>query len=152
MISFMKVMSLLRCNMAFGRLVKLVMNCFKDVFAFLLFFMAWVFIFAKLFQITGAEIDEEEYPRVPLLSYYLFTFRATLGETTPPTYYFWEEMIKLEKEDERGASFPTFMIYVIWIVWFLNLFMNTVILLNFLIAIIGQSFETVISNRLTYQY
>lgn len=44
------------------------------------------------------------------------------------------------------------MVYLIWVIWFLNLLMNMVILLNFLIAIISQSFETVISNRLIFEY
>ena len=44
------------------------------------------------------------------------------------------------------------MVYLIWLIWFLNLFMNLIILLNFLIAIISQSYDRVISNRLTYQY
>ena len=49
-------------------------------------------------------------------------------------------------------SFASIMVYLIWLIWFLNLFMNMVIMLNFMIAIISQSFETVITNRLTYEY
>ena len=71
LISFMKILSLLRCNIAFGKLVKLIINCLKDVFAFSLFFLAWVLIFAKLFIIVGAEFDEEEYPMIPTLAFYL---------------------------------------------------------------------------------
>lgn len=44
------------------------------------------------------------------------------------------------------------MIYLIYLVWFLNLFMNMVILLNFLIAIISQSYDRVISNKLVNLY
>lgn len=92
LISFFKALSLLRCNEQFGQLVTLVFSCFKDVMVFNLFFMSWVFVFAKLFQIMGVEFDEEEYPLVPLLAFYLQTFRASLGESTPPQYNIWISM------------------------------------------------------------
>lgn len=45
-----------------------------------------------------------------------------------------------------------FMVYLIWIIWFANLFINMIILLNFLIAIISQSYEQVISNKQIFRY
>lgn len=44
------------------------------------------------------------------------------------------------------------MIYFIWILWFLNQFFNLIILLNFLIAIVSQSYDRVISESINYQY
>lgn len=156
LISFLKILSLLRSNVAFGTLVKLIINCFYEVFYFSLFFVAWVVIFAKLFIIAGAEFDEDDYPFLPLLGFYLQTFRAALGESSPPQYHYWQEMLNSDLDQQLSSkpiwSFPIIMIYTIWIIWFLNLFINMVIMLNFMIAIISQSFETVITNRLMYQY
>ena len=44
------------------------------------------------------------------------------------------------------------MIYMVWILWFLNQFFNSIILFNFLIAIVSQSYDWVISNKLDYEY
>ena len=44
------------------------------------------------------------------------------------------------------------IIYLIWIVWFFNLAVNMILLLNFLIAIISQSYDRVISNRMINRY
>lgn len=44
------------------------------------------------------------------------------------------------------------MIYMIWMIWFLNLFLNCIILLNFLIAIVSQSYDNVLTNSMNYMY
>ena len=44
------------------------------------------------------------------------------------------------------------MIYMVWTLWFLNQFFNSIILFNFLIAIVSQSYDRVISNKLDYEY
>ena len=45
-----------------------------------------------------------------------------------------------------------FSIYQIWILWFLNQYFNNIILLSFLIAIIGQSYTSVIQNSQMFEY
>jgi hypothetical protein len=45
-----------------------------------------------------------------------------------------------------------FVIYMIWALWFINLLVNMIILLNFLIAIVSQSYDRVLSNSLNYEY
>lgn len=44
------------------------------------------------------------------------------------------------------------MIYMIWTLWFFNQFFNLIILLNFLIAIVSQSYDRVCSERMNYEY
>lgn len=44
------------------------------------------------------------------------------------------------------------MVCFIWILWFANQFLNLIILLNFLIAIISQSYDNVMSKSLEYKY
>jgi hypothetical protein len=39
------------------------------------------------------------------------------------------------------------MIAMIWIFWLLNLFLNLIILLNFLIAVISQTYDQVIAEQ-----
>lgn len=51
--------------------------------------MANILVFALLLQILGVEVEEDDYPLIPTAAYYLFTFRAALGESEPPKYSFW---------------------------------------------------------------
>jgi len=44
------------------------------------------------------------------------------------------------------------MINLIWLVWLGNQFVNLIILLNFLIAVISQTYEKVISQQQTHNY
>mmetsp|Transcript_8619 Transcript_8619/g.14572 ORF Transcript_8619/g.14572 Transcript_8619/m.14572 type:complete len:89 (-) Transcript_8619:259-525(-) len=44
------------------------------------------------------------------------------------------------------------LISIVWVMWCLNQFVNLVILLNFLIAVISQVYEKVISQQFTYVY
>ena len=44
------------------------------------------------------------------------------------------------------------MLVLIWMFWFINSFIVLIILLNFLISIVSQSFESVMSQRNIYKY
>lgn len=59
-------------------------------------------------------------------------------------------MHKFEKSGTWGYS--QIMIYIIWLIWMFNQIFNLIILLNFLIAIVSQSYDRVISASIQYQY
>ena len=44
------------------------------------------------------------------------------------------------------------MIFLIWFVWFFNQFINFIIMSNFLIAIVSQSYEQTQTNCVFYEY
>lgn len=44
------------------------------------------------------------------------------------------------------------MIYLIWIMWIINKVLMLIVLLNFLIAIISQSYEESMSKEIIYRY
>ena len=44
------------------------------------------------------------------------------------------------------------MITLIWIVWVSSLYIMVIMMLNFLIAIISQSYENVMSQQIVFQY
>jgi len=45
-----------------------------------------------------------------------------------------------------------FIIYMIWAFWFLNQFLILIVLLNFLIAVISQSYENVMNSAQQFKY
>ena len=44
------------------------------------------------------------------------------------------------------------MVTLIWIVWTSSLYIMVIMMLNFLIAIISQSYENVMSQQIVFQY
>jgi len=44
------------------------------------------------------------------------------------------------------------IIYLLWLLWFLNIFLMLIMLLNFLIAVISQTYERVASSQISYTY
>ena len=102
-----------------------------------------------LYAILGIEIQEVEtdYPFINYYWAYIATcIRSSVGDIQPPGYSFW---IAAAAKNEHVA---VFMIYFIWLIWFCTLFINLVILLNFLIAIISQSYEDVMSREVITKY
>lgn len=44
------------------------------------------------------------------------------------------------------------VISMCWAIWFLNIFINNIMMLNFLIAIVSQSYEEVMTNQVSTIY
>lgn len=134
-----------------SRLVQLVVSTVYDIRFFILFFVSWIFVFAHLFKITGADFDDGDYALIPQLKFVLQIFRNTIGDVAAPQYEYWQELHN-SMEEKSSMSQPMLVIYTIWILWFLNLLFNMIILLNFLIAIISQVYDKIISSSLVYEY
>ena len=62
---------------------------------------------------------------------------------SPPAYEKWTEYVEFRSalNQDWEAQKGTAMIVIIWLFWILNIMIALVILLNFLIAIISQSYE-----------
>jgi hypothetical protein len=76
------------------------------------------------------------------------SYRNSIGDIQVPKYPFWTKVTKLEQDSAYGH----FMIACIWCIWLVNQFFITIILLNFLIAIIVQSYESVMSKSIINIY
>ena len=88
-----------------------------------------------LYSVLGVEILFEELYYPYINHYWAFLalcIRSSVGDIQSPLYKFW-----LSAGDQGYINVQFSMIYTIWLVWFCTLFINLVILLNFLIAIIS---------------
>ena len=65
----------------------------------------------------------------------------TVGNIFNPSYNFWNTFKQKE-----------LFIYLIWIVWFFNQLIMLIILMNFLIAVITQSYENVMNKQIIHKY
>ena len=88
------------------------------------------------------EVFNDEYPDLNIfMTYLLYTYRNSIGDVSPPIYTYW----LTETETNPGISWT--MIIIIWTVWFINTWINLIIMLNFLIALIGQSYDKVMAEE-----
>ena len=80
----------------------------------------------------------------------LYTLRNAIGDFTTPNYDIW--LFGNGKDSQYTLEGRAIMIYIIWIVWFLNGLVQVIMLLNFLIAVISQTYESVVSQQIIYTF
>ena len=118
-----------------------------QVFPFVIFFIMWVTLFTVCYQTLKVEISsaEEDYPNVfTFMQYFLMTYRNSIGDISAPGYSNWMEKssdVTSELIEKHAA------ISFIWLVWLANQFVNLIILLNFLIAVISQVYDNVVAMQ-----
>lgn len=108
-------------------------------------------LFGQMFLVAGANFDDEDYPTLKLLAVHFQTYRNSIGDIGTPQYDYWTYY---HRHFDKSVMFGygQCMIYLIWILWYLNQFFNLIILLNFLIAIVSQSYEKVMTDSMKYEY
>ena len=132
------------------------MVCIRDVIPFLVFLFAWIFIFCILYKVLGAQQDvASDFPDIhPVFGYFFYTFENSIGNIQLPSYEIWLAIIEDKKYNVPsrpnywtfGYVFASIMIYMIYTVWFLNQYFIYILLLNFLIAVISQSYADVMTH------
>jgi len=145
----MKIMSLLRIYPKVGNFVKLIQMVFIDSMMFTTFFVGWIYVFSLMFQAVGIAINDEDYPEITnSWKYGLYSYRNSIGDINPPGYEYWIKNLP----DERYPTMARTMIIVVWVVWWFNQFFMLIIMLNFLITIIGNSFNRVMDSSKVNTY
>ena len=139
--SIIKVFFLTRVFENLGQLVQLVIQVLNDVIQFTLFYIYFLFYFFLMFLVSGYGVDNEDYASLQPLTYtWIQVFRNSIGDANPPGIDYWDQFA------ESSPSLRNVGVLVIWFIWFAELFFMLIILLNFLIAIIGQSYESIMST------
>lgn len=146
--ALIKILFFLRVYEKFGMLVQLIITVILDIKNFIFFFFLWLVLFSLLYRIAGIKIDRDDYKNVnSFLAYIIVIFRNSIGDEQIPNTDYWDEKSKLE--------FPILFNAVIsysWTLWLLNACFMLIMLLNFLIAIISQSYDQVMSNSQVLLY
>ena len=118
--------------------------------------LLWLSVFTAMLQILNCGVPNgEDYPHLPYwLSLCLQVWRNSLGDIQPPEYTDWYNKYKELDELKQTHHFIyaykqpiNVIIGMQWFIWNLNCVFNQVIMLNFMIAIISQSYETVMAQK-----
>lgn len=126
----------------FGLLSKLVLTTITDAYYFTIQLFIFTSIFSMLYRIFGLKVEGTYSNMYPVFEYFTMTFENGLGNIAQPDVSFWLY--------ETGYQY--YMVYCIWIIWFLNQMVITIVMLNFLIAVISQTYEDVLSKSLVIKY
>jgi len=146
-----KCLFFVRVTQSYGQLVKLISQTLIDVKVFTVFFIVWCFIFAGLFRVAGFGFDYSDYTFLSsILANFLTIYRNAIGDIKTPTYTYWtnKSTISADNFDLVSGGMATYA----WFLFFLNQTFMMIILLNFLIAIISQSYDMVISSASVSEY
>ena len=137
-------------------LIELLTKTVEEIRLFAGFFYTWIFMFSLIFQILGLQIPNQDdfsqtdYKELDIFTaYFLYTYRNSIGDINPPGTAFW--MSRLEHMPDTTKSTSVVMA-VIWLFWLLNQFFVLIVLLNFLIAIISESYEAVMAESIIHKY
>ena len=126
----------------------LILDVFAHFTYFGIFFFWLIIIYSLLSQIVGSEIAApEEYESLNIYAIFFFhAMRNSVGDLQVPHYPIW-----YKKHGEE--SFENFMLVgLVWLIWIAGFFLMCVILLNFLIALISQSFENTMQMAVKNTY
>ena len=134
--NFLKVCFFLRIYDGFSFLVSMMNGVFSDLKFFLSFYMIFLAHFSMQFLIIFQGQYLESYYGVGLTGYILMAFRTSLGDFEVDGY----------------PGLQSYMIIVAWIIWILAVFILNVIFMNFIIAVISESYGKVMQKMVGEGY
>jgi hypothetical protein len=109
----------------------------------------FIITLAAFYKLVGANFDDDDYPAVN--TYFVFLFqclRNSIGDIAVPQYSFWINQAML-----GNKIYSDFMIMSIWVIFYsVNVIILLVCLMNFLIAIVGETYSVVMQNQVNNVY
>lgn len=134
-LSFLKIMFFMKIFSDYSFLVEMVSQSISKVREFLLFFTLWVLFFSVQYEVLQAGFEDGDYPDLSnFVRLMVLSTRISIGDIQVPKYQ------KLQDKITAGDSQAMLVLVMIWIVWFFNIGLMLVILMNFLIAVISDSY------------
>jgi hypothetical protein len=98
-------------------------NVFYDLRYFLIFFLIVLGMFTILIHIIVEETSEE-YEGVKTIAFFILALRQSVGDYDSSTLI-------------EGSDFKI----LVWILWFLIIIVGNIVFMNFIIAVVSESYE-----------
>ncbi|CDW91053.1 UNKNOWN [Stylonychia lemnae] len=135
-LSFMKLFFFLRIYDGFSFLVQMLAGVFKDLKYFLSFFLIFILQFGMIFLVLFKAQQIDEYNGVNKLAYFLMAFRISSGD------------FQLDEYHTQGDVLVIFS----WIIWLVAVMLLNIVFMNFIIAVISESYERVMQKLVSESY
>jgi len=155
---FFKIQNFLRIIGEFGFLAQMVTETFIDMRFFISYYLLWILFFTcinSILKVDPGVIDETDDPPVdyPGVNRYialvLMTFRNAIGDLSPPEYGSWVTEVQEANgnTDYKMNWSQRVIVSALWLVWCLQVILMIIVLLNFLIAVISETYERVYGEK-----
>jgi Ion transport protein len=123
---FIKVCFFLRIYDGFSFLVSMMQGVFLDLKYFIAFYMFVLILFTMLFSILDIKLGDA-YGPIGMFGYFFMSFRTSTGDFEVDDY--------AEKESA--------IVYITWIIWLIAVLILNIVFMNFIIAVISESYEKI---------
>ena len=135
-LTFIKLNSMLRIYDEFSYLVQLLLMVFKDLRYFLAFFGFFIITFTVFLAILlNGYTNENIYYGIGPVSYFAIALRTSIGDY-----------------DFQSFSANTQYYILTWLVWLFIMLVGNVIFMNFIIAVINQSYSNCMETITAQSY
>lgn len=135
--SLMKMFFFLRLFNTLTYIVNMIFRVVKDLKVFIVFYMSFIFIGSLAFNLVGIS-ENVKYKEVgPIVGTFLITLQLTVGN--------FEFDILTSKEHPEVWKH-----YLFWFIWYCYVIFGLVIILNFIIAEVGNSYGVIKENIDSY--
>eukprot|EP00347_Sterkiella_histriomuscorum_P008970 403343034 len=135
---FIKLCEILRVFQGFSYQVSMLKAVFMDLRYFIMLYGFVLIVYGLIFTLLRIKTssDNIEYEGINYFGYFIMAFRASTGDFQIDNFY--------ELEDAH--------IIFAWIVWISAVLFLNIILLNFIIAVISESYEKVMQKMVAESY
>eukprot|EP00347_Sterkiella_histriomuscorum_P009500 403340976 len=135
-LTFLKINFFLRIYDGFSFLVSMMAAVFVDLKYFIGFFVIFILQFGLVFAILFDAISIEEYQGIGIFAYIMMAFRTSSGDFNVDSY-----------KDQSSA-----LVIISWIIWIIAVMLLNVMFMNFIIAVISESYEKVMQKLVAESY
>lgn len=108
----------------------------RDMIYFLAYYFLFILFFGILFAILFTNPHLDEYNGINFFGYLVMAYRLSLGDFT--TDYISES--------------KAYLIPFIWVIWVIAVLLLNIIFMNFIIAVISQTYEKIIQKSKAESY
>eukprot|EP00347_Sterkiella_histriomuscorum_P004138 403361610 len=135
---YIKLVGYLRLYKGFSFLVSMLEAVFLDLKYFITFYLMILSLYAIIFTLLlyNGDAIPEEYSGINLMGYFIMSFRTSMGDFQVDNY---------NSLTSAGTIFA-------WIIWLTGVLFLNIILLNFIIAVISESYEKVMQKMVAQSY
>ena len=141
----------------------MIISVFTDLVPFFVIFAVFVLLFSLVIEIMGADISDygdngAVYIGLPKFAKIMIQiFRNSIGDIAIVDYGVWNPREnQIIDPDDPNCDYPDaeqgVALAVLWVCWFVNIFLMLIIILNFLIAEVSQTYDRVKGSGKMFLY
>jgi hypothetical protein len=152
LMSLVKIVYLVRVFKSLNFLVTMLEYVINEVVYFMMLFGFFLLTFAECNHIV--DVDVTPYGRIPgLIAHFITILRVSMGDFSllDPGMTF-DIIVNPNAVGDDKYRFHKSIVYFTWILYLMSIFYLFMIFMNFIIAVIGDSYNKVIENKDSHDY